>query len=306
MKNELIKVWYRFANKAKYLQIRNEMRESKRKARLKPDLINKLKKISEVVDSKDELNFSHSGHLGDLIYALPLIQELSKTKKCHLYVNLGRIYDGKYFKHPSGNVMITERSYGMLETLLKAQPYLTTVKILKNETIDVDLDIFREFPFSTQFHSFRWYIHIIGKQLDMSLPYLKVSPHDTIKNKIVVVRTFRARNVFIDYSFLNNYNDLLFLGTKQEYDDIKQQVPNMEFYDVKDFMEMAQIIKACRFYISNQTFAYALAEGLKVNRLLEAYSEFPVVYPTSSNGYDFYFQHHFENYVSNLYEETKH
>lgn len=68
---------------------------------------------------------------------------------------------------------------------------------------------------------------------------------------------------------------------------------------------MAQIIKACRFYIGNQTFAYTLAEGLKVSRLLEAYPDFPVVFPTSKNGYDFYFQQHFEDYVETLHKLTK-
>ena len=39
---------------------------------------------------------------------------------------------------------------------------------------------------------------------------------------------------------------------------------------------MAQIIKACKFFIGNSSLGYDIAEGLKVPRLLEACPNFPV------------------------------
>ena len=45
---------------------------------------------------------------------------------------------------------------------------------------------------------------------------------------------------------------------------------------------------------------YAIAESLKVPRLLEACPEMPYVHPVGKNAYDFYFQEHFENYVKLL------
>ena len=45
---------------------------------------------------------------------------------------------------------------------------------------------------------------------------------------------------------------------------------------------------------------YAIAESLKVPRLLEACPEMPYVHPVGENAYDFYFQEHFENYVKLL------
>ena len=44
-----------------------------------------------------------------------------------------------------------------------------------------------------------------------------------------------------------NYKNLIFIGTKDEYEDLKKEVPNLEFYDCKDFLEMAQIIKSSKF-----------------------------------------------------------
>lgn len=294
IKNELKKLYLKIFNKPKYFDFRTTLREEKKRKRLTPDFTNKIKSITEKINSKDTLNFKHSGHLGDLLYALPVIKELSKTKTCNLYIQLNADYDGYYHKHPSGGKMISERSYQMLLPLLKEQDYISDISILEQQEIDVDLDVFREMPCSLQFHSVRWYFQITGIQSDLNLPYLDVKPHNTIRNKIVIVRTFRAKNPYLDYSFLKDHDNLLFLGTKNEYQELQKTLPNLEFYDTKDFLELAQIIKASKFYISNQTFAYAVAEGLKVNRILEANPDFPVIFPIGGNGHDVYFQHHFE------------
>ena len=39
-----------------------------------------------VQSRKNELNFLHSGHMGDIINALPVIKQLSKTHKCNLFI----------------------------------------------------------------------------------------------------------------------------------------------------------------------------------------------------------------------------
>ena len=59
-------------------------------------------------------------------------------------------------------------------------------------------------------------------------------------------------------------------------------------------MELAEIIKSCKLFIGNLSFGYALAEAIKVPRLLESQPDFPLVYPNGENAYDFYFQEHFE------------
>ena len=64
---------------------------------------------------------------------------------------------------------------------------------------------------------------------------------------------------------------------------------------VGQFLEMAQIIQSCKFFLGNLSFGYTIAEGLKVPRLLEASPDFPLMYPYGKNAYDFYFQEHFEN-----------
>ena len=100
---------------------------------------------------------------------------------------------------------------------------MNIVKKYENEKIDVNLDIFRELPWNNTFTSQRWYFHITGEHVDLSLPYLHVDDHPTIKNKIVIQRSFRFRNIYINYKFLNNFDNLLFVGIKDEFEDLKKQ-----------------------------------------------------------------------------------
>ena len=60
------------------------------------------------------------------------------------------------------------------------------------------------------------------------------------------------------------------------------------------------IIKNAKLFIGNLSFGYALAEAIKVPRLLESAPNFPLVYPNGKNAYDFYFQSHFEDLVEKL------
>ena len=103
---------------------------------------------------------------------------------------------------------------------------------------------------------------------------------------------------------MNNYKDIVFLGLKSEFLDLKKEILNLDFHDCKNFLEMAEIIKNSKIFIGNLSFGYTLAEGLKVSRLLESNPEFPLVYPNGGKGYDFYFQNHFESIFKKLYSES--
>ena len=44
------------------------------------------------------------------------------------------------------------------------------------------------------------------------------------------MRSTRRKNTFINYKFLNNFKDVL-LGLQEEYDDLKKEIPNLDYYD---------------------------------------------------------------------------
>ena len=298
------KYFYKFFDRGNYLNIKSSQKIEDTKRIFKESYEGYIYKIQKSIREKKTLNFLHSGNLGDLIYALPVIKELSKDHECHFYIQTNKKIDIEYYKHPAGGVYIDDRMLDLFLPLMKEQKFIHKVQKHNNENIDIDFDIFRTLPVNICFNSPRWYFQITGIQVDLSLPYMEVSEHDETKNKIVIHRTFRHRNQFVNYKFLRNYKDLIFVGTKEEYEDLKKDVPNLEIYNCRNFLEMARLIKSSKFFIGNQSIAYPMAEALKVPRLLEAEPLFPVVQPVGKNAYDFYYQPHFERFVKIL-NETK-
>jgi len=303
MNISLKKIWFKFTNKQKYQDYKTFQKKEKNIKIFKDKYENEINSIQKKINEKRELSFLHSGHSGDIINALPVIKELSKTHKCNLYIQVNKPMLLKYYKHPAGNVLVNKKIFDMLLPLLKSQKYINNIEQYNNQNIDINFDIIRDLPCSINFDNSRWFFHIAGVQTDLTQPYLLADSHKLLKNKIVIIRTFRYRNYFINYNFLNDYKNLLFIGIKDEYDDLKKQINNLEYHDCKDFLEMATIIKACKFFIGNQSLGYDLAEALKTPRLLEGCPYFPVIKPHGSNAYDFFYQAHFEKFFKILNEK---
>lgn len=288
-------------NKKKYKQNKFLLKIKEEKQFFEEFIYKKIKDIAYNIKSKKVLNFLHSGHCGDLIYSLPIIKKLSLTHICNLYIGINKKLDQEYFDHPAKGVLIDDRMFNLILPLIKNQKYLNEVKNHNGENIDVNLDLFRELPISLHFNSSRWYSHITGANPDLSEPYIETPEHQSIKNKIIILRSLRYKNHLIDYKFLNNYDqDFLFIGLKNEYDELKQQVINLKWHETSDFFEMSKLIKSSKFFIGNQSLGFAIAEALKVPRLLENAPGFTVVQPTGGLCYDFYFQTHFEKYFDLL------
>lgn len=295
---ELTKFWLRLTDKPRYFEYKLFLKEQNVRNRQTAFLEAELERIRQAVAEKKTLTFKHSGHMGDLIYALPVIKALAQNASCTLYIQLDQRIGRNYHKHPNGNIMINQRGFSMLEPLLSSQSYLDKVAVYQGESIDIDLDLFRKMPFALDFHSVRWYYHIAGVFPPMDQPSIEVEPLPEFADKIVVVRTFRGRMPTLNYRFLTQYSNVVFLGTQAEFDDFVTEVPTATFHNVADFKELAGAIKACQLYISNQTFAFALAEGLKVKRILEGNPYTPFVFPVGGTGTEVFFQQDFEAKVA--------
>ncbi len=296
----LKKYWYKITNKQKYQNLKNVERIEESKKFFQKKFEPYINSIQKKINSKKNLSFLHSGHVGDIINVLPAIKELSKNHECDLYIGVDKSINVNYNKHPANKVFINKKLYKMLEPLLASQNYINKVEEYNGQEIDINFDIFRELPINISFDNLRYSFQITGIQPNIEDPYLKVNPHQKIQNKIIIQRTFRYRNQFINYKFLNKFDNIYFLGTPEEFDDLKKDLPKLNFYDCKDFLEMAQIIKSCRLFIANSSMAFPIAEALKVPRLLEACPYFPAAQPHGKNAYDFYYQIHFEKFFNFL------
>jgi len=297
------KLWLKIFNKKKYREFKNQRTKIENKNLYDKNIKKKLDEISFVLENKNEISFLHSGHLGDIINSLPLIKEISKNKKCNLFIESNKLIPlhAQNLDHPFGKYYLSESSVKKILPLLSKQNYLKRVDIFKDQKIDVNLNLFRELTINFNIDSVRWYFHITGIHAELDVPYLTNVGFHEIKEKIVIIRAKRRRNYLINYNFLKNYNNVLFLGLIDEYNELKKEIPNLEFFDCKDFLEMAKIINSSKIFIGNLSFGFTLAEGLKKPRLLESGPDFPLVYPNGKDAYDFYFQSHFEKNFNKLY-----
>ena len=297
------KIFYKFANKKKYEQIKKNIAINKKIKIFKTDFEKKILKIQEIIKNHKNISFLHSGHLGDVINALPVIKELSKSHDCKLYLQSNKPLEKHVlgYKHPKDNIYMSDKMVDMLLPLLKSQIYIKDVQKYNNQEIDINFDLFRKMPMDFNLDEVRWYFHLTGVHTDLTVPYLDVKPNIKIKDKVVIMRSTRRKNLLINYKFMNNYKNIIFIGLSEEYEDLKKEVTNLEFYECKDFLEVAEIIKSSKFFLGNSSFGFTIAEGLKVPRLMESFPDYPSVYPNGGHGYDFYFQDHLEKWFDYLY-----
>ena len=263
-----------------------------------------LPQLKEFALHHKSINVVHSGNIGDIIYALPTLKRMHELcgLQIKLYLGLGKtIPMPAYRNHPLGNVTLNQQMANLLLPLIREQGYLNSCDIYKDEKIDIDLDVFRTLTIPTNSGNLaHWYSYITGVSPQLFKSWLTVTPDKSYANTIIISRSMRYRNPVVNFSFLARYQNLIFLGIQEEYEDLALQVPRLKWVKVANFKQMAEAIAGCKFFIGNQSFAFALAEGLKVPRVLETYYHVPNVIPEGEGGHDFYFQNHFEALVQEL------
>jgi hypothetical protein len=205
----------------------------------------------------------------------------------------GYLYPGAV--HPYGMKMMNEYAFNMLKPLLEAQPYVQEFKQWQGEKAHVDLDMHRQVKNHMPYGNIvTWQAMVYAEMtprfwepwleitLDLDLPV----PMPTI-GKIVINRTQRYHNQWIDYFFLKEYRDqLYFVGTKEEHEIFQTDWGiELPYEPVLNFRHLAMILKTCKLFIGNQSMCFAIAEGLKVPRILEVCDQAPNVIPAGEGGY---------------------
>lgn len=221
-------------------------------------------------------------------------------------------------KHPAGHVLTNNVLANFLKPLLEFQSNINSVEIVKhdinyneltNDYIIFNLDKFRNIPcnFSANY---------IPKYYFYMLPYLKYDSADLIKpsiiaktdnrakNKILIFRSSRYHNKLISYKFLEKYKDkIIFIGLEDEYLDFYKNYFQCEYIKINNALEAANLINSAELVIGNQTFLFAIAELLKVPRLLEQCQYCPNVITLGGISQDIVFQNQFESIIKNFYHE---
>lgn len=202
---------------------------------------------------------------------------------------------------------LTRQTYEMAKPLIEAQPWCNSVQLYTGQPIDVDLDktqLDPEFnmpvmPYGSISHWYRFLFPMMAG--DYSLPWIEVegTPPLPLQDCLLINRTARYRNESIDYSFLKVYSDrMYFIGLPDECIRFNQETGlSVEYLRVRDFYSLAAVIKSCRVFLGNQSMCFALAEAMKVPRILEVCLFAPNVIPEGPNGEDFVYGFAAEHYV---------
>jgi len=250
----------------------------------------------------DKVCFKHIGLIGDIIYSIPCMLALANGKKIELFLDITQesMYP-KGFRHYNENKILTAKSVEFIRPLILCNPAFSVCDIFTGQAIDYDLNEFRRYPFDYRMgHICRWYFLAFGVNYDLGKPWLQVDADTSYKDDIIIARSFRYRAPVISYGFLKNAGNISFIGLADEYEDMKKTIPGLKHIVVQDALQLARAIAGCRFFIGNQSFPFAVAEALKVKRVLEVCYQTPNVIVEGANGYDFCFQPQFEKIVNHL------
>lgn len=306
---KLLKLRLRFLSRSQASQLQR-MADDMRFCRISARVFNLCREKSESClrrSPTSEVTFKHSGNAGDIIYALPTIKALSIGRPVRLFLKLDvPVSSWTEKEHPIGKVGLNAPMVGFLRPLLEHQAWLSSIQIHNGEAVDYDLDMFREVPNikGDRGDITHWYFWMFAVSADLSQSWLEVRPPPVPSIKIVLARSPRYRNPCINYAFLRDFGEIDFVGTQSEFEEMKQTLPKLRHLECGDFLQLARGIKAARFFIGNQSFPYAVAEALKVPRILEVCPDIPNVIPAGSHTGEAFFQPNFEKLVRRFWEQT--
>lgn len=242
--------------------------------------------ISEIVGAStwpitkpDCDTFWHSGDLGDIIYALPLIKALGGG---HLVLG-----PSPHKNHFRTREPLSRARFDFIRPLLEAQPYIRSVSFSeKQPETCVDLNQFRNLIYSSQFEA-----HRSNRLSSLVLEWFKAPSWlddepwltcETVPDSppVVFARSLRYRSKAFDWKAIHQkYGEMaVFVGLPEEHADFVAQVGPVPFRRVADAREMAQLIASSALVVSNQTFALSVAVGLQRPVIVEYSSGTPNCY----------------------------
>jgi len=253
----------------------------------------------------ETITFKHSGNAGDIIYSLPSIKMIcdNQNKLAVIYIKLNQPSGFTDAQHPLGGVMMNRTMYDLLKPLLTTQSYVLDVLYFEKEnipSIDYDLDRFRIDNLNLSSGNISQWINNSYPELRPNLyePSIKVSDNIKAKDYIIVNRSSRYQNLFFDYSQLSKYENVYFVGVESEFKALRLHNPNIIHLQVPNFCKMAEYIKNCQLFIGNQSMAFAIAEQLKVPRILEQYAHAPNVIPQGGEYFVCHTKEQFNNAIT--------
>lgn len=255
------------------------------------------------------INVRHYCNIGDQIASLIGLKkyyELTGKKiiYCQQLDVRPRYYEGAI--HPimkdGQQVMCNKKIWDMMKPLMKAQEYIADAQVYNGqplgisgdgEVLGIDLTVIRQhifvnlpnqaiqqwlfiaFPDIAADISKQWIF--VPDKVNISTcrlkhgKLLKTIPEGFFTDKCLVNFTERYRNEHLNYFYLKSHESkLVFTGTEREHKLFcKAWGLKIPLLIIKDFLQLAFIMKQSKFLLSNQSFCWNLCEAIKHPRTLE-------------------------------------
>ncbi len=216
------------------------------------------------------MNFYHRGSNGDIIYSLPTI--IAYGEQADLYLR-------------------KQEHLVLLCRLLKLQPYIKSLNKRRYRMFRspcVNLSDFYEIAWEKRDqHLVVSHLESHGKTYDLTQAWLhNIEPNHVADIIINRTQKYHDRIGQLDWQLLKKFNTRCkFIGMDWEMKRFDRQKIDVEYYETKDALEMAQVIKGCKLFVGNQSLAFALAEAMKHPRCLEACQKFNNCQPHGKDGH---------------------
>lgn len=209
---------------------------------------------------------AHSGGLGDIVYAVPVMRQLNITKifikRSYYYEPYGDLYRAscRLLQQAGFEVLPTSGDYHPMEF----EPGLK---------FDYNMDKFRLQPRRGTNHIITSYNNQFKTTATFD-PWLTITGSNTVEPEYSLIHlTPRWRT-----GSLVNWRKVLasitgkvyFIGFQNEWVEFCSRYGNIEWLPCADILEMAIFIRDCKALYCNQSVALTLAQGMDKVRYLES------------------------------------
>tara|TARA_R100001509_G_scaffold36170_2_gene19287 strand:- start:1317 stop:2057 length:741 start_codon:yes stop_codon:yes gene_type:complete len=234
------------------------------------------------MSKESNLNFKHSGDLGDIILSLPSVCELGGGDlllDCEGGLKEPLVSWANYNK-----TKLTKSSIDFIRPLLEKQDYVHSVNYWNGEDVDVNLDRFRVH----HKHNCLMSAHLdsVGKLSTRGkwsgTPWIDAPELELPEGKKYILS--RSCRYHSNYTFWETLDDdiidsSVFVSLDWEYDYFMKTFPRyqgrVERLNTSNSLDLAGYIKSADMVITNQSFVYCLAEAMKKKLVLEVYRVSP-------------------------------
>lgn len=265
--------------------------------------------------SSHPLVFKHSGRLGDIVYALPLVKRITEIHGMPAYfyiLNDYKIDVKKSAYHPGMGLKVSQSLFDYIKPLLEAQSYIQNAYYCSTEELPmeyIDLDSFNDIGLNLMASGNQvWYRKAFGIPVSLELPWITLENKDTPFKSydILVNKSTRFFNERINYEFLNEFESVGFVGLAIEFDDFKKRnnLHHIEHCQTSTALDFAYLISKTKMFIGNQSLGFAIAEGLKAPRAVEVFEPVPVVIPIGGHCIEYVFTYQLQSFLEDYFQKA--